>query len=220
MIPRLVLLDCDGVLVDSEAIAGRILAAELSAMGWSVSADDCRRRFTGRTMADVRAAAEAELGRALPPDFETTLKTRDEAAFRAELRAVPGAAEMLRTLPCAKAVASSGSLAKMRFTLGLTGLLPLVEPHLFSAEMVARGKPAPDLFLHAAAVMNAPPDTCLVIEDSPAGVLAARAAGMAVFGFTGASHMDDEARERLRAAGPDRLIGSFAALGKMENPFS
>lgn len=212
MIPGLILFDCDGVLVDSESIASRVLAAELTALGWTLDAAGCRRRFTGRTLADVRRMAEAELNHALPTDFETRLQAKDEAAFRAELRAVPGAADVLRDLDRAKAVASSGSLAKMRLTLGLTGLLSWVEPHLFSAEMVERGKPTPDLFLHAARAMETPPADCLVIEDSPLGIAAARAAGMRAVGFIGAGHMDEAAAASLREAGAERLIATLAEI--------
>jgi len=155
--PSLVIFDCDGVLVDTEPVANRLLARVLSEEGFQISYEECRRLFVGRTMDAVRAHVEAALGRALRADWTTFIRDRTLEAFAAGIEPVPGACDVIhalraRALPYC--VASSGKFEKMRFTLGMTGLLPLVEDVLFSAEEVRAGKPAPDLFLHAASRMG------------------------------------------------------------------
>jgi HAD superfamily hydrolase (TIGR01509 family) len=201
----LVIFDCDGVLVDSEIVAARVLARELTAIGFPLTADDCLARYTGISMSSVVERIQEEWGRPVPDGFVEHIRAQDAEAFRAELRPVAGVRDVVRALAQRKCVASSGSLAKMRLTLSLTGLLPFFEPNLFSAEMVARGKPAPDLFLYAAKRMNAAPAHCVVIEDSQAGVTAAAAAGMRVLGFAGGSHCPPGHAALLRAAGA-RLV--------------
>jgi HAD superfamily hydrolase (TIGR01509 family) len=203
---RLVIFDCDGVLVDSEPIACRVMARELTALGYPLSPDDCRERFTGVSMKTVMAMIEADWGQPLPAGFENHLRERDFEAFRAELQPVPGVADMLAHLDIPRCVASSGTPEKIRFTLTVTGLIGAFAPHLFSARMVAHGKPAPDLFLHAAERMATPPGSCVVVEDSVAGIEAARAAGMRVLGFAGAGHAGPGYAERLAAAGADTVF--------------
>lgn len=210
--PALVIFDCDGVLVDSEPIASRVLAEALTEIGFPLSAQDAVDRYTGISLRSLLARVENEWGQALPAGFAEGLDERDRAAFRAELRPLPGVAEMLRALPLPRCVASSGALAKIRCNLELTGLLQYFEPHLFSAEMVAHGKPAPDLFLHAAASMGSLPQRCVVVEDSIAGVQAARAAGMAVLGFCGGGHAQPGLAEALHAAGVRRVFSRMAEL--------
>ena len=204
--PMLVIFDCDGVLVDSEPIASRVLAEALSEIGFPLTAQQAIDRYTGISVGAVLARVEAEWGRRLPADFAALLGERDRAAFAAELQPVSGVVEMLAGLDLPRCVASSGSIEKIRSNLRITGLLPYLEPHLFSATMVARGKPAPDLFLHAAAMMAVPPARCVVVEDSLAGVRAARAAGMRVFGFHGGGHArPDAAAEIGRASCRERV---------------
>ncbi len=184
---ELIIFDCDGVLVDSEGISSRILAQTLSAAGLPTSAQQARERYQGMMLDEVGAAALAQHGRPLPADWIDTFERARGAAFAAELAPVPGAAEAVRTLTSAgllACVASQGKLQKTRLSLELTGLAPLFDPEsLFSAYQVPRGKPAPDLFLHAAASMGAAPSRCVVVEDSPSGVRAAVAAGMPVLGY-------------------------------------
>jgi HAD superfamily hydrolase (TIGR01509 family) len=177
-----------------------------------MTADGAIARYTGISMPCVMQKIEAEFLRALPPDFLGRLRTADEAAFRQELRAIDGAAAAARALALPKCVASSGRLAKMRLTLGLTGLLPLFEPHLFSAEMVARGKPSPDLFLYAADRMGVVPARCVVIEDSVAGVRAGVAAGMQVLGFSGGGHCPPGHDIALREAGASSVFAQMKEL--------
>lgn len=208
----LVIFDCDGVLVDSELIAAEALARTAFEAGFPLAPDECLARFTGISLAAVQAAIEMQFERSLPKDFLERLRKHDEEAFRSGLRAIPGVAEALARMACKRCVASSGTRRKMRFTLGLTGLLPLFEPNLFSATEVAAGKPAPDLFLHAAARMASEAERCIVIEDSVAGVTAARTAGMQVLGFIGGSHCSPATGLALGEAGAARIFDNMACL--------
>lgn len=211
----LLIFDCDGVLVDSEMIASRVLAAKLSAIGYPVTAKQCRERFTGKWMTDVLALV-AETGVAVPDDFKETLKAADKEAFERELKPMPGVLQVIRELKHDRCVASSGSVEKMETTLGISGLLPYFRPHLFSAVHVKRGKPEPDLFLHAAQRMGRAPGDCLVIEDSTAGVTAARRAGMRVIGFAGASHAREMPgyADALRQAGAADVFDDMTRLSE------
>ena len=211
----LVIFDCDGVLVDSEGIASRVLARELTALGHALSAEECLRRFTGMSLPSIFQSVEKDWGRPLPVDFAERLRRADDAAFAAELTEVAGAKQLLSRLSLKKCVASSGSLEKTRANLGRVGLLEFLEPHLFSAAMVDRGKPAPDLFLFAAGRMGAVPHRSIVIEDSEAGVEAGRAAGMFVAGFAGASHCSTGYGDRLRARGADVVVSRLEDVGEL-----
>lgn len=199
--PDLVIFDCDGVLVDSEAISNATLAEALSEWGFPITAAEARARWLGRSMKSVGIELKAELGDRLPEGWLDEVEARDFAVFRARLEAVPhvrGTVEAVQAAGLATCVASSGSHAKMEVTLGVTGLWPLFEGRIFSAREVARGKPHPDLFLHAAARMGIEPGRAVVIEDSPAGVAGAVAAGMRVLGYAGDALTD---RAALLAAG-------------------
>jgi len=180
---QLVIFDCDGVLVDSEPIATRVLGAALRAEGLRMADEEVHRTFLGLTFPRTIEIVEARLGRALPPDFTEQVQAQTFEEFRADLDAMPGIEETLDRLRVPYCVASSGEPEKMRCTLGRTGLLERFEGRMFSASEVTHGKPAPDLFLHAAARMGARPERTVVVEDSVAGVAAARAAGMRVFGY-------------------------------------
>jgi HAD superfamily hydrolase (TIGR01509 family) len=196
--PSLVIFDCDGVLVDTEPVANRLLVRILAREGFHVSYEESRRLFVGRTLEAVRAHVEAATGKPLGAGWPTYIRDETMRAFAGGVDAVKGVEPVLRALIATGlpfCVASSGKFAKMRFTLGAAGLLPLVENVLFSAEQVAHGKPAPDLFLHAARAMGHAPEACVVIEDSVPGVQAAIAAGMPVLGFAGDPHTDEAALE-------------------------
>jgi len=213
--PELIIFDCDGVLVDSEMIANRVLAGLLSEAGLKITEAQCRDRFVGRSIPDVVKLVEREDGIALGGGFEKRLAEEDARAFAAELKPVAGVRDALKALDIPCCVASSGSRAKMRLTLGLTGLQDFFGANLFSALDVRRGKPAPDLFLFAAEKMACPPDKCLVVEDSVSGVQAARAAGMAVLGFTGGSHAEPELATQLTEAGAGTVFGHMDELIEM-----
>src|SRR5499426_2142569 len=182
---ELVIFDCDGVLVDTERLAVRIDVHVLSQLGWELSESEVIERFVGLSDATVRAEIEAHTGRRLADDWGQEFEHLYRAAFVAELRAVDGVVETLDRITLQTCVASSGSHDKMRFTLGLTGLYPRFEGRIFSSSEVANGKPAPDLFLHAARQLGVEPARCVVVEDSRAGVAAARNAGMRAFGYAG-----------------------------------
>jgi HAD superfamily hydrolase (TIGR01509 family) len=182
---QLVIFDCDGVLVDSERLAVRVEAAVLAELGWPLSQAEVVERFMGRSQAFMAQAILDRLGRRLPDDWQDRLDRRYRAAFDAELAPVDGIVEALDRIATPTCVASSGSHEMLRHTLGLTGLYQRFEGRIFSASEVAEGKPAPDLFLHAAARLGAEPAACAVVEDSRYGVQAARAAGMRAFGYTG-----------------------------------
>ena len=174
---ELVIFDCDGVLVDSEPIAVRVGAHLITELGWSVTEAEVVDRFVGRSDRYMVGEIEANVGRSLP-DWQTRYEAALHAAFRSELAPVAGIVAAIDELALPTCVASSGSHDKMRLTLGLTGLYERFVGRIYSASQVANGKPAPDLFLYAAEQMDVPPSRCLVVEDSPAGVQAARAAGM------------------------------------------
>ena len=179
----LVIFDNDGVLVDSEPYAGRILAELLTECGLPMTAHDCFAQFMGLSMPSTRARAEALAGRALPRDLEHRYHERLFEAFRAELTAMPGVVDALERIAMPTCVASSGTHERIHLALGTTGLLHRFAGRIFSAQDVVHGKPAPDLFLHAARTLGVEPTRCAVIEDSPLGVQAANAAGMVAFGF-------------------------------------
>lgn len=209
----LVIFDCDGVLIDSEPLACRIDAEELTACGFPISAAEVARRFTGVPANEMRTAIEAEWGRPLPPGYEPAVAARIERAFRIGLEPLPGVPALLAGLAMPRCVASSSAPAKLRLGLEVTGLLDLFEPDLFSAAMVARGKPAPDLFLFAAERMGGiSPARTVVIEDSLAGVQAGVAAGMTVIGFLGGSHCPPGHADTLSRAGAASLVRSHAEL--------
>ncbi len=200
--PSLIIFDCDGVLVDTERLSNHLLAEILTESGLPISYAECRRRFVGKSMKSVKMEVESALGRALPADWLAEERTRTLAVLVRETEAVAGVQaqiERLRHLDIPHCVASSGSLEKMRTTLGCSGLLPLLEHVLFTADMVENGKPAPDLFLHAAAQMGHAPDQCVVIEDSLPGVQAGRAAGMRVLGYAGDPMTDADGLSRAGA---------------------
>jgi len=208
----LVIFDCDGVLIDSELIGARVEAAELARVGIPVAEGEILTRFVGMSAQAMFRTLEIEHRRALPEGFAAAVQMAIEAAFERDLQVIPGIHETLDRLPMARCVASSSTLARLRHSLGLTGLYARFAPHVFSAEQVARGKPAPDLFLHAAAGMRCAPARCLVIEDSISGVRGASAAGMRVWGFVGGGHCADGHDARLREAGAEGVFQDMSEL--------
>ncbi len=208
----LLIFDCDGVLVDSEIIAFDVLAQMLAGLGRPMSLSESRGRFMGRRTPEVLAEIETDIGRPIPADTGVRMKALLFDRLRHELRAVEGVKEAIAHLPWPICVASSSSPERIALSLEVTGLAPLFGTHVFSAEQVAHGKPAPDLFLLAARSMRAAPGETIVIEDSPAGVTAARRAGMGVIGFAGASHADADLSKALHAAGAAVVLTKMADL--------
>jgi len=207
---KLVIFDCDGVLVDSERIANTVFARMLNELGLPLTLDDMFEQFVGRSMPQCLEHVTALLGGPPPESFESDLRRRTTAALQAQLLAVPGIEAALDRIRLPHCVASSGDHAKMRTTLGITGLLPRFEGRLFSVTEVARPKPAPDVFLHAAARCGVAPHDCVVVEDTPTGVRAAVAAGMTVFGYAALTPA-----QRLWNAGAHRVFTDMAALPAM-----
>jgi HAD superfamily hydrolase (TIGR01509 family) len=210
---QLVVFDCDGVLVDSEVISNDVLACSLTAEGLPTTLAEARRDYQGLLLADVISRAEAKLGRSLPEDWLERFERDRTEAFHRELQPVPGAAEAVQRISAAGVavcVASQGKIEKTKLSLSLTGLRHLFPgAALFSAYSVPRGKPHPDLFLHAAAVMEAKPVRCAVVEDTASGVTAAVAAGMRALGYVADS---DEAALRRAGAEVLRSLEELPAL--------
>ncbi|WP_380280118.1 HAD family hydrolase [Kitasatospora purpeofusca] len=197
---RLVIFDCDGVLVDSERIAARVQIALGAELGWPLTEEEVVERFIGRSMASIDGQVAARLGRASADRWWAEFVRRHEVEVDAGLEPVDGLPEALAAIALPTCVASSGSHEKMAHTLGRTGLFDRFAGRIFSATEVARGKPEPDLFLHAARRMGVPPSACAVVEDSAPGVQAARAAGMRAFGYAGGL------TPAARLAGPGTVV--------------
>ena len=211
----LIIFDCDGVLIDSELLSCNALVDLLRHHGIDVDLDLVFDRFLGRT---PQAIADycASLARPLPDHFKAKLSMAVRATFASSLKPVPGAAKVLKD-NARSCVASSSDLERMDYSLRLAGFSFLVHDRMFSAEMVRRGKPAPDLFLHAAAAMRAAPGRTLVVEDSVSGVRAGKAAGMTVWGFVGGSHYASrDGRALLLAAGADRVFDRMGDFHRHE----
>ena len=203
----LVIFDCDGVLIDSERITNRVFAQMLGELGLTVSEEYMAEQFFGRSAAESVRRAEQLLGRPLPPGFEESYGERSRAVLAREVTLMPGVAEMLTALDLPCAVASNGLRVKMEITLRATGLLPRFEGRWFCIDDVAQGKPAADLYLLAARTSAARPAHCVVVEDSPTGIAAGRAAGMTVIGY--AAHTP---AERLLGAGAQYVFDDMAHL--------
>jgi HAD superfamily hydrolase (TIGR01509 family) len=197
----LIIFDCDGVLVDSEVISSQAHAEMLTRHGYPISDEQVLKRFLGVSDREARLTIEAELGRSLPADFEAQMNQAALRRYAEDLATIPYIGETIAAIALPKCVASSGTPEKIHHGLSSAGLYDQFAPNIFSAAQVKRGKPAPDLFLFAAAQMQAAPQRCLVIEDSVAGIAGARAAGMAVLGFHGGSHCRPGYGDTLRAAG-------------------
>ncbi|MEM1277259.1 MAG: HAD-IA family hydrolase [Pseudomonadota bacterium] len=202
MRPSLVIFDCDGVLVDTEPMSNALMAEVLQAEGMQIDAAGSTARFVGKSMKSVQKEVETELGRPLGADWAERFHKQTITVFRERgVAAIPGVRQAIAAIDAAGipiCVASSGSIEKMHASLGASGLLDQLRDVLFTADRVARGKPAPDLFLHAASEMGHPPEACVVIEDSRFGVEAAVAAGMRALAFV---------------AAPNARAADMAALG-------
>ena len=207
----LIIFDCDGVLIDSEVISTHTLLDALRAHGLDVDIDYVRKTYLGRTISVVKSDYVRLAGRDLAENFEDEFLTRLFEAYRRELTPMPGVIALIKALEVPFCMATSSSVERATVSLKVTGLLPFFAGRVFCASMVAKGKPAPDLFLHAAKSFGADPARCLVVEDSEVGLLAGRNAGMAVWRFVGGSHFDAAAR----AAPADPGIRVFESMEAM-----
>ena len=210
MRPHLIIFDCDGVLVDSELLSCRCLCEALAGCGIEVGVEETLDLFLGRSLDAVLEHYQA-LGRFIPGQFPAELRAKVQETFRSALCPIDGIGSVLEGLKIPHCVASSSALDRVSLSLSLTGLARHFGDRLYTAQMVERGKPAPDLFLYAAGRMQADPARTLVIEDSVSGVRAAKAAGMTVWGFVGGSHYRArDGRASLRDAGADRVFARMA----------
>ena len=207
----MIIFDCNGVLVDSEEIAAAVVAEELTRAGIAITPQLVMRYFSGRRPADMFAMIEAATRSKLPANFPSTVAAATVLRLRAEVRAMPHAAHALTWLRGPKCVASSSPPERIRASLETTGLAKFFK-FLFSATEVPNGKPAPDLFLHAASRMGVQAPECIVIEDSAAGVSAATAAGMTAVGFVGGSHAGAELGAQLKSAGARTIVADLRHL--------
>jgi HAD superfamily hydrolase (TIGR01509 family) len=208
----LVIFDCNGVLVDSEPIAAAVLADAFKRIGIAATAGTILRRFQGRRASDIFAAVSAATKIAIPPNFPGEVAAETLRRLRNELRAVTHAHHALTWIRGPKAVASSSSPERVRLSLEVTGLIRFFETRLYSASSVHKGKPAPDLFLLAAARNQADPSQCIVVEDSSPGIAAAVAAGMTPIGFVGGSEMPGQLAAELHAGGARTVVADMRAL--------
>ena len=208
--PDLIIFDCDGVLVDSEVLSCRCLSDVLAGYGISLGLDQALDLFLGRSMTAVLDHYKT-IGRLDPEQFSAELRAGVRAAFLSALCPIEGVSSVLEGLHTPYCVASSSDVDRVSFSLSLTGLASHFDGRLYTSQMVERGKPAPDLFLHAAERMQADPGRTLVIEDSISGVTAGKAAGMTVWGFVGGSHYQSrDGKAILCEAGADRVFGRMA----------
>ena len=211
--PALVIFDCDGVLVDSEVLEHAVDVELLADHGYITTVDRLIGLFVGIARRDMYATVFAELGREVPLDLLVERERRVWTRCRKELRIIPGvdaALEAIRGVP--KCVASSSTPDKLQMKLELTNLASWFAPHIFSTALVARGKPAPDIYLYAARTVGVEANNCVVVEDSPHGVSGAKAAGMTVVGFAGGGHATPLLRAELMAAGADQVVDSMTEL--------
>ena len=207
-----VIFDCDGVLLDSEALCVQVEREALRSLGCALDVETYMTRFVGLSEEAANAILAQEFNITLPPAFWQHVAATMDGVFERELRAMPGCEQLLEALTSPRCVASSSSSRRLAHTLGLTNLLRFFPERVFSAQMVTRGKPHPDLFLYAADRLDAQPERCVVVEDSPAGVLAAHAAGMRVIGFAGGSHITPAGLARLAHTGPETIVHHMEEL--------
>ena len=212
MTTKLIIFDCDGVLIDSEIVVCRLVSEAFTRLGYAITLDEGIRRFAGRPEPEMIEEIERDWGRWVPPEYFEEMKARVAEAYRTELRSVPGVVETLDRVRVPICVASSSAPEKLRLGLETAGLLRPFGGNLVSVSYVARGKPAPDVFLYAAGWMRTPIADGLVVEDSIPGVTAARAAGLRVVGFCGGSHCPRGHADRLRQAGAEHVLGRFDDL--------
>jgi HAD superfamily hydrolase (TIGR01549 family) len=210
---RALIFDFDGVIADSEALANTVLAEFVTDLGRVTSLDDALARYAGRRWDDVVTEIESAVGRPLPAGFSDNLKSATLNRFRTDLQEVNGATRFIRRFSeIPRCIASSSSMDRLQLCLSVLDLADHFEDNVFSADMVPRGKPHPDLFLLAAEKLGVPPGSCLVIEDSAGGIKAAVAAGMTAVGLCSASHIREGHQRTLREAGAAHLANSWAEV--------
>ena len=216
---RALIFDFDGVLADSEVLSNSVIAEIVTELGVPTTVEDAYRTFMGKRLRDVIETIERVTGRQLPADFSDAYQRRTFDVFRARLQPVPGAREFLNAWQeVPRCIASSSSPERLALSLEVLDMTALFAGRVFSASDVARGKPHPDIFLHAAEQLGVEACDCIVVEDSVGGVTAARAAGATVVGLTAASHIKPGFAARLKEAGADHVVSSFTELDRAIRP--
>ena len=216
----LIIFDCDGVLIDSEVIANQVCVEFVATLGHQTTMHDFAAKYCGSPINDIWQRVGLDIGVPITEAFRKAVDDEVHRRFEMDLKAVEGVSELLDALQHRRCVASSTGIKKLRANLERVGLLGKFEPGVFSASQVARGKPAPDVFLYAASQMGADPGRCLVIEDSVAGVTAARRAGMTTIGFAGGGHVTQAHPQRLLDVGALTIAGSMTELAAYLNDMS
>ena len=209
----LIIFDFDGVLVDSETMGCQIWSDVFARHGMTVSAQDIMDKYTGKTGTLICSLIEKEYGYHIPDGFLDEVNETTEAVMAKELKTVDGVSETMPKLSVPVCIASGSRPKRLNLCLDVTGLRRYFpDEAVFSSHFVKNGKPAPDLFFYAAEKMNVPAGNCLVIEDSTAGIIGAKAAGMRSFGFVGASHCTPERGRQLLESGAELLFDDFTKL--------
>jgi len=209
----LVIFDCDGVLVDSEYIIASVEAELFTKFGYPLTPEEDIRRFSGKSQKSTLETIEKEIGTKLPGNFGATLESEISKALSERLSSITGVDSVLNIIP-QKCVASSSTYPQIKKSLQVTGLKKhFIDDNIFSTSMVQNGKPSPDIFIYAAEKMGISRSNCVVIEDSIAGVTAAKAAGIKVLGFVGGSHIVDKSHaDKLMGVGASRVFDNMAEL--------
>jgi len=212
--PELIIFDCDGVLVDSEIVAARVESELLRKAGHEISPEELAERYAGLTFRDILLTIEREAQVLFQASMIETAETKIEERLRKEVKAIEGAGYAVSSIQYNKCICSNSSLSRIESMLKRARLMPLFENLIFSSTEIPskKPKPAPDVFLYAAEQMAAAPENTMVIEDSVAGITAARAAGMRVIGFTGASHTHPRHADMLMEAGAETTINRMSDL--------
>lgn len=209
---ELIFFDCDGVLVDSEPLNARVSVELLARYGIELTAQDVVRQFTGKSMLDAIHIVASTYGVSLPDSYIEEYETLLFDLFRSELKVIDGVRGVLSGLQVSSCVTSNSTHRRLAVTLATTGLNRFFGRNVFSAEDVARGKPEPDIFLHAASAFGANPKRCVVIDDNPSGIMGAVSAGAMAIGFCGGSHIEPGHDQRLYDAGAHEVLTSMSEL--------
>jgi HAD superfamily hydrolase (TIGR01509 family) len=213
---RAIIFDFDGVIADSEVLSNTVLAEVVTELGVPTTIEDAYRDYMGKRFSDVIAAIEKAVGRSLPRSFSEQYQARTLERFRQELAPIAGAREFIAQFAdVPHCIASSSSPERLALCLEVLDMSALFEGRVFSASDVARGKPHPDIFLHAAAEIGVSPRDCIIIEDSAGGVMAGRAAGATVIGLLAAGHIRDGHAAALKAAGAQHVAKDYAEVERI-----
>jgi HAD superfamily hydrolase (TIGR01509 family) len=213
---RAIIFDFDGVIADSEVLSNTVLAEVVTELGVPTSLEDSYRDYMGKRFVEVIAAIEKAIGGPLPPSFSEEFQARTLQRFRQALAPIAGAREFIAKFArVPRCIASSSSPDRLAVCLEVLGMAALFEGRVFSASNVARGKPHPDIFLHAAAQIGVDPSDCIVIEDSASGVIAGRSAGATVIGLLAAGHIRDGHAAALKEAGAHHVAADYVEVERI-----